>query len=268
MLRLNGCSAQEHPVCGGCMKFAAFICQYGGDPAIQGLMRQMEMTEADDIQLSLNVAGKQDIYGIDGLADDDPPLILLIQGLSVGGSVGVQIQMRLAYAAAGFQLQCSGQRLRFVGAVGIHIKVVGLQISVEFRGSRVRDKRITQTGDVVQQVVGVELGRGNRGRMGIAEIFVNQFRQGNSENITNMDDQAQGNALSALQHGTEVSLLQRKAPFLQQFTKLDLAELMASHQRVQLSADGVFIFCVQIAGGSGDGAFFHDHDLLTVITLF
>ena len=98
--------------------------------------------------------------------------------------------------------------------------------------------------------------------------LANLTSQGQFENIADMDDQTEGNASSALEDGTEVALAQIKAPFPEHVVELDLTVVVCAHQRIQLHADGVLIFCIHITGCCGDGVSVHGQTSLAIFLYF
>ena len=140
--------------------------------------------------------------------------------------------------------------------------MIGLQIAMEFRRGWIRDERFTHAGDLIQQILRIDLRHFGDDPLSIsAEILIHQLCQRNLEDITDMNDQTQRDVFLSFEHVAEVALPDIKTPLLEHFLELDLTVAVGAHERVELFADRFLVFRIHITGGCGDRFFCHDHDL-------
>ena len=187
---------------------------------------------------------------------------MLVQGLSTGGSSGVQIQAGLADCAAGFQGQGPLEHPCVVGQGGLHVEIIGLQIPLEFRGAGVGDEGTAQVGDHMEQLIGIDLGHGGCGLPGAAEILIHQLLQADPEMAAQVDHQAQREVLFAREDQAQIPLGQGQTALFQDLGQLALADAALVHQLREIFTDGLLVSLVHLLGQGRGGALVHSRDLL------
>ena len=246
----NGDPAQEHPQYRRGMELTGGIGQHRGDAAVQRLMGAVGMAEADDGQVAFNGAGQKYIDRIHGGGDHGPTGVDLADALAFHLLVTMNLQGGFAYGAAGLQGQDARLELLHKGEGGAHIDIIGLQIALKFGAAGVCEEGVPQIGNELQQIVAVDLPLGAAGShlTGAAEILVHQIRQGNVENVAQVDDQAQGEVPGAGEDQAQISLANIQTTLFQNGGQSVLAVITGPHQGIKLAADGVFVLQIQFLG--------------------